>query len=259
MSKSASIHTAGKAATWAVVPAAGVGKRMRSTIPKQYLPLDGRPVLEHTLNALLSSPHICGLVIALGEDDGYWHDINIDTDKPVLRTVGGSERANSVLNAITTLLLHHCDEGTGHLWVMVHDAVRPCLRTGDIARLVTEVDGDSNGGILARPVRDTMKRQSADRHAPRIDTTVDRRGLWHALTPQYFPAQMLKTAIENMLDTDPAAITDEASAMENAGYSPRLVTGYDDNIKITHPDDLRIASLFLQHIHTIDADEVADD
>jgi 2-C-methyl-D-erythritol 4-phosphate cytidylyltransferase len=227
---------------------------MQSAIPKQYLPLDGRPVIEHTLNTLLSSPHICGLVIALGEDDGYWDDIDIDTDKPMLRTAGGSERANSVLNAITALLLHHADQDTSHVWVMVHDAVRPCLRQSDIARLVAEVDGDSNGGILARPVRDTMKRQSANEADPRIDTTVDRQGLWHALTPQYFPARLLKTAIESMISTDPAAITDEASAMENAGYSPRLVTGYDDNIKITHPDDLRIASLFLQHIHTNDTE-----
>jgi len=255
----ASIHTDARPAIWAVVPAAGVGKRMQSAIPKQYLALDGRPVLEHTLNTLLSSPHIYGLVIALGEDDGYWGDIDIDTDKPVLRTVGGSERANSVLNAITALLMQYGDEDSSHVWAMVHDAVRPCLRRSDIARLVTEVDGDSNGGILARPVRDTMKRQSAEQGAPRIDNTVDREGLWHALTPQYFPAQLLKTAIESMLDTDTSAITDEASAMENAGYSPRLVTGYDDNIKITHPDDLRIASLFLQHIQTIDADEVADD
>ena len=239
---------------WAIVPAAGVGRRMGSDIPKQYLPLNGRPVLEHTIDALLSSEHVCGLVIALGSDDEYWDDICVNTDKPVIRAIGGTERANSVLNAISTLLqLPAADDAPGEdIWVMVHDAVRPCLRQSDIDRLVSEVGADENGGILARQVRDTMKRQSTGRsgseQVPRIESTVDRVGLWHALTPQFFPARALKAAIETMLAADAAAITDEASAMENAGFSPRLVCGYEDNIKITQPDDLRLAGLYLQQI-----------
>lgn len=247
ISESAMTHTARR--IWAVVPAAGVGRRMQSAIPKQYLPLDGRPVIEHTLKALLASDHIHGVVVALGEDDEYWDDVQIHThngeNKPILRAPGGKERANSVLNAIFVLL---AETGDDLLWVMVHDAVRPCLRQEDIEKLVEQVGDDINGGILARPVRDTMKRQRSGSDTETsycIDSTVDRTGLWHALTPQYFPARALFSAIESTLETDPDAITDEASAMEHAGYTPRLIEGYEDNIKITHPDDLRLASLYL--------------
>lgn len=241
---------------WAVVPAAGVGKRMQSSIPKQYLPLEGQPVLAHTLNTLLDSPLIAGLAVALGEHDEYWDDIQLNSDKPVLRVPGGEERANSVLNAIDAVLTACAETSKDHgqdLWVMVHDGVRPCLRQSDIEKLVIEAGIDNNGGILARPVRDTMKRQlpatgkSTDNSAC-IDLTVERNGLWHALTPQFFHAESLRAAISAMLETMPEAITDEASAMEQAGFKPRLVHGFEDNIKITHPDDLRLAGLFLQQI-----------
>ncbi len=227
---------------WAVVPAAGIGKRMQSNIPKQYLPLNGRPVLEHTLNALLQNKNIIGLVIALQEDDSYWSDIKIHSDKPVLLASGGKERADSVLNALDTLLQSECFNEESD-WVMVHDAVRPCVRQKDIDSLVEEVGADSNGGLLALPVRDTMKRQHVDN--PTVSSTIDRDNLWHALTPQYFPAKNLKNALERAVQ-DNLTVTDEASAMELAGYSPRLVEGSEDNIKITRPDDLRLACLYLE-------------
>jgi 2-C-methyl-D-erythritol 4-phosphate cytidylyltransferase len=228
---------------WAIVPAAGIGKRMQSTTPKQYLPLNGHPVLEHTVNALLQNENISGLVIALRPDDAYWPDIKLIAEKPVLRAEGGKERADSVLNALNKLFQY--DQFSESDWVMVHDAVRPCLRQQDIDKLVTEVADENNGGLLALPVRDTMKRQNTGNMTATVDQTVDRKNLWHALTPQYFPALSLKYALENAL-SHKLVLTDESSAMELAGFSPKLVHGHEDNIKITRPDDLRLASLYLQ-------------
>jgi len=232
---------------WAVVPAAGVGKRMQSAIPKQYLPLNERPVLEHTLNRLLANESIEGLVIALQQDDAYWDDISIETDKPVIRAPGGKERADSVLSALDALLQQQGFDDASEedrLWVMVHDAVRPCVRQQDIEKLAAEVGDDANGGLLALPVRDTMKRQQADSDDSYVSETVDRENLWHALTPQYFQAKVLKTALESGIEQG-LAITDESSAMEFAGFTPRLVSGHEDNIKITRPADLQLASLYL--------------
>lgn len=230
---------------WALVPAAGIGKRMQSAIPKQYLLLNGRPVIEYTVNTLLKSPYICGLVIALQSGDDYWREIKIASDKPVIRAAGGVERADSVLNALHALM-HQSTYDAQADWVMVHDAVRPCLRPQDIEKLVQEVD-DVAGGLLALPVRDTMKRQRKSGHekANTVAETVDRENLWHALTPQYFPAHGLHNALEAAL-RNKQVVTDESSAMEMAGFSPRLVHGAEDNIKITRPDDLRLASLYLQ-------------
>jgi 2-C-methyl-D-erythritol 4-phosphate cytidylyltransferase len=231
-------------AIWAIVPAAGIGKRMQSDVPKQYLPLNGRPVLEHTINTLLKNKNINGLVIALRPDDVYFSDIKINSNKPVLRAAGGIERADSVLNALTTLFQHNQFDANND-WVMVHDAVRACLKQQDIDRLVSEVAEDENGGLLALPVRDTMKRQNVGKSIATVAKTIKRENLWHALTPQYFHAASLKNALEKAQLED-KEITDESSAMEFAGFSPRLVHGYEDNIKITRPDDLRLASLFLQ-------------
>jgi 2-C-methyl-D-erythritol 4-phosphate cytidylyltransferase len=228
---------------WAIVPAAGIGKRMQSDIPKQYLLLNGRPVIEHTINTLLKNENISGLVIALQPDDTYFSAIELTSEKPVVCTQGGKERADSVLNALNTLF--QTAEFEESDWVMVHDAVRPCLRQQDIDKLVAEVADDENGGLLALPVRDTMKRQIAGNTAAIVEQTVDRDNLWHALTPQYFPASRLKNALHKALN-DGLLVTDESSAMELAGYTPRLVHGHEDNIKITRPDDLMLASLYLQ-------------
>ncbi|MEE9355950.1 MAG: 2-C-methyl-D-erythritol 4-phosphate cytidylyltransferase [Methylococcaceae bacterium] len=235
---------------WAIVPAAGVGKRMQSNIPKQYLPLNERPVLEHTLNILLENKNISGLVIALQVDDAYWSDIKIHSEKTVLRAEGGSERVDSVLSALKLLSTHELFNAETD-WVMVHDAVRPCLQHHDINKLVREVETD-DGGLLALPVRDTMKRQAvvevdsvkSKPASTRVEKTIDRENLWHALTPQYFPAVKLKQALEKA-QQNKQRVTDESSAMEMLGFSPRLVTGDETNIKITRPDDLGLAALYL--------------
>lgn len=229
---------------WAVVPAAGIGRRMQSDMPKQYLPLNGRPVLEHTINVLLHNQYISGLVIALQADDVYYTDIQLSCSKPVLRAHGGKERVDSVLNALQTLFQSDQFDINSD-WVMVHDAVRACLRNDDIDKLVAEVGTDSNGGLLAIPVRDTMKKQHADQAVSSVAKTVERENLWHALTPQYFPANSLKQALEKAR-LQGLNVTDESSAMELAGFSPKLVYGHEDNIKITRPDDLRLASLYLK-------------
>ncbi len=231
-------------AIWAIVPAAGIGKRMLSDIPKQYLSLNNRPVIEHTINALLENENISGLVIALQSDDDYWQQITLHSQKPVLTTNGGKERADSVLNAINELF-NYPKFNADTDWVMVHDAVRPCLRQQDINKLVLEIGQDKSGGLLALPVRDTMKRQSDVTSTARVEKTICRENLWQALTPQYFPATSLKNALQQALQ-DNISITDESSAMEAAGFSPRLVQGHEDNIKITRPDDLRLAGVYLQ-------------
>ena len=230
-----------KSSIWAIVPAAGIGQRMQSDIPKQYLPLHGATVLEHTLNKLLSVDAVKGLVISLQQHDSYWDDLQISSDKPVLVAEGGVERSDSVANALSALRkVDSFDEFSD--WVLVHDAVRPCVRTADIELLIKEVEANEAGGLLALPVRDTMKRQSAD---ATVQATVDREGLWHALTPQLFPYHVLRDALSKAKQQG-VVITDESSAVEHAGFHPLLVQGHEDNIKITRPGDLRLAELYLQ-------------
>ncbi len=226
---------------WAVIPAAGIGRRMQSEIPKQYLKLIGRPVLEHTLNRLLSVDRVLGAVVALQNGDPYWSEVQVNTVKPVIVAAGGSERCRSVLNALEALAA--LPEYTGNnTWVLVHDAVRPCVSIDDIQNLIGGVAGTESGGLLATPVRDTMKRQD-DNQA--VQQTIDRTGLWHALTPQLFACDRLSGAIASAL-ADGYVVTDESSAMEHAGYRPKLVAGREDNIKITRPADLRLAELYLR-------------
>lgn len=233
--------TIAKRSIWAVVPAAGIGKRMQSDIPKQYLSLHGEPVLEHTLNKLLSVGAVKGLVISLQENDKYWDRVTLHSDKPVLIAKGGNERSDSVLNALNVLAdVDGFEEVLD--WVMVHDAVRPCVRVSDIERLISEVADNEAGGLLASPVRDTMKRQGIE---PIVHETIDREGLWHALTPQLFPYRLLRDALLKVTEKE-IAITDESSAVEYLGFCPVLVQSHEDNIKITRPGDLRMAEFYLE-------------
>lgn len=222
---------------WALIPAAGVGRRMGADRPKQYLPLAGRTVLEQTLQRFIDHPAIAGLVVVVGADDPYWPELRLACDKPLLRAVGGAERCHSVRNGLERLREEAAEED----WVLVHDAARPCLGRADIDRLMADTADDAVGGILAVPVRDTMKR--ADAHG-RIAATEPREGLWHALTPQMFRLGRLYAALGQALD-DAVLVTDEASALEHSGASPLLVEGRADNIKITRPEDLALAEFFL--------------
>ena len=223
---------------WAVVPAAGVGKRMQADRPKQYLEIDGRPLIEYAITQLMANPHIEGVVVAISADDEYWPALEIALAKPLWVVEGGVERCHSVLNALQELATHAHDDD----WVLVHDAARPCVRAEDIARLIEQLANDPVGGLLAVPVRDTMKRAAANR---RVITTEEREGLWHALTPQMFRYGKLRHALEQAIE-DESLVTDEASAMELVEYEPLLVEGHADNIKVTRPEDLALAAFYLQ-------------
>ncbi|MFO1420870.1 MAG: 2-C-methyl-D-erythritol 4-phosphate cytidylyltransferase [Candidatus Competibacteraceae bacterium] len=223
---------------WALVPAAGVGKRMGSTVPKQYLPLAGRPVIAHALATLLDHPRIAGVVVAIGAEDEWWLTVaaELSTTKPLRVVIGGVERCHSVLNGLEALR----EWATPSDWILVHDAARPCLTVGDVDRLL-ELDDDPVGGLLAVPARDTLKQVD---NAGRVAATVDRARLWHALTPQMFRLEMLREALRAALARG-LLVTDEAAAMEAAGFAPRLVEGRADNLKITRPEDLALAEFYL--------------
>jgi len=229
---------------WAVVPAAGSGRRMGGDIPKQYLPLQGSTVLERTLNTLFACEFIEGVVLVLSPEDVYWPEIAPRfSGKNLMCVAGGDERCHSVLNAV-----HHlCGFAAAHDWVLVHDAARPCVRASDITELIETLADDICGGLLGVPAADTMKRLGED---GRIEGTIDRQALWHAQTPQMFRLGLLQAAMEHAIAQD-RLVTDEASAMEMAGYRPCMVRGHADNIKITVPSDLTLAEFYLQGHHTV--------
>ena len=232
---------------WVVIPAAGTGRRMQADCPKQYLELQGKTVIEQTLTHFSHHPRINGIVVAIADHDSIWPTLTVDTDKPVYTVSGGTERCHSVLNALNFLK----DKTRDTDWVLVHDAARPCLRREDLDKLMITMAQHPQGGILAVPVRDTLKHVDV---AGVIKDTVDREPLWHALTPQMFHVGLLREALAKAI-TEGVLVTDEASAMEHAGYSPLVVEGHADNIKITRPEDLALASFYLASI----SDEAASD
>jgi 2-C-methyl-D-erythritol 4-phosphate cytidylyltransferase len=217
---------------WAVIPAAGSGRRMRAAVAKQYLSFNGKTLLEHCLDRLLSHPAIDGAVLVLGVDDEHWQQLGYKPGKPLLTAIGGAERQDSVYAGLLALE-RHCGDAVA----LVHDAVRPLVSHEDLGRVIDAVLGNEAGAILASPVTDTLKRQDADM---RIEATVAREGLWRALTPQAFRLALLMDALRRVID-EGIAVTDDAQAVEMAGYSPLLVEGSADNIKITTPGDLQLA------------------
>lgn len=223
--------------TWAVVPAAGRGTRFGAPLPKQYLPLAGRLVVEHSLRAVLDHPDVDGVVVALAAGDADWPGWRELGGKPVLTCTGGAERADSVLAALHALPASVSEDQ----WVLVHDAARPCLHRDDLARLLAEGGADPVGALLAAPVRDTLKR--ADEQG-RAAATEPREALWRALTPQLFRRGSLLRALEAAARAG-LRVTDEAMAIERLGLRPRLVEGRDDNLKITTPADLALAEFLL--------------
>jgi 2-C-methyl-D-erythritol 4-phosphate cytidylyltransferase len=218
-------------AFWAVIPAAGVGARMAADRPKQYLQLGGLTILEHSLLCFLDHPGLRGLVISLAVDDPYWPTLPCALDSRIQRVAGGKERADSVLNALLHLHAKGADDND---WVLVHDAARPNLARADLDNLLGELANDPVGGLLAVPAKDTLKRVDGN---GRVTETVDRSLIWQAYTPQMFRLGPLHRALADSLVSN-VAITDESSAMEWAGQSPRLIEGRADNIKVTRPEDL---------------------
>lgn len=227
-----------KCSVWAVVPAAGKGLRMGADIPKQYLHIAGKPVLQHTLEIFVGHSQIAGVAVAIAADDRLWATLDGVLTRKLRVTTGGRERCHSVLAGIDAL----SEDANDRDWVMVHDAARPCLRGADIDRMIDELKTSPWGGILAIPVRDTLKRCN---DAGEIEQTIDRAPLWRALTPQMFRLGLLRDAITAALAQD-LFVTDEAQAIEAAGGIPRVVEGHADNIKITCPADVQLAEIYLR-------------
>ena len=220
---------------WLVMPAAGIGRRFGADRPKQYAPLCGRTVIEWALMPFLTDPRCAGAVVALAEDDPYWTTIAPPT---VLATAGGEERSHSVRNGLAAL----ADRAAGDDWVLVHDAARPCLSRQDLDGLLAELGAHPVGGLLAAPAADTLKRADGARN---VQQTVDRTGLWRALTPQMFRYGRLCEALDRA-HADGRVPTDEAQALEWLGDVPRLVAGAAANLKITSAADLALAAALLK-------------
>ncbi|CUR53613.1 2-C-methyl-D-erythritol 4-phosphate cytidylyltransferase [Serratia symbiotica] len=218
----------------AIVPAAGIGSRMKSSCPKQYLIINHYSIIEHTIYSLLNHPRIKKIIVVISFKDQYFKKLPIFNDPRITVTIGGKYRIHSVLAGLK--LVHNTK------WVLIHDAVRPCLHITDLTRLLLITEYNNIGGILAVPVRDTIK--YAKNNTNIISNTIKRKNLWQALTPQLFPLKLLKFCLQNILNKG-IIITDEASALEYFNYYPLLINGRSDNIKITWPEDLSIAKFYL--------------
>ncbi|HET8899521.1 MAG TPA: 2-C-methyl-D-erythritol 4-phosphate cytidylyltransferase [Rhodanobacteraceae bacterium] len=233
---------------WCVVPAAGNSQRFGASVPKQYQPIAGATLLEHTLQRLAAHPRVAGLMVVLAADDPHWArtfpalaGASADTaltlrGKPLRSVPGGATRADSTLAGLMALPAMVRDPD----FVLVHDAARPCLRADDLTRLI-EGATQKDGGLLAAPLRDTLKRSDAFGHCL---STEPRKSRWRAFTPQIFRRGELTQALLSAR-SEQVEITDEAMAMEHSGHTPLLVEGADDNIKVTTPADLAMAEFLL--------------
>lgn len=224
---------------WCVVPAAGRGTRVGGSIPKQYLPLAGRPLILHTLERLALHPRVAGLMVVLGEGDTHWPGIDDLYGKPVRTTIGGAERCDSVLAGVRALPADVAED----MFVLVHDAARPCVREADITRLM-DVGMPAGGGLLGAPLRDTLKRAG---HDGRSEVTEPRDHRWRAFTPQMFRRGELSAAL-HAAHAAGITVSDEAMAMERAGFAPLLVEGAEDNIKVTTATDFALAEFLLSRM-----------
>ena len=222
---------------WAIVPAAGTGSRMQSDCPKQYLALNNKPVLVHALERLGTCPGISGVGLGISPDDTRWPALGFDADWLVCVCDGGAERAETVSNLLTAMSGTIADRD----WVLVHDAARPCVTHAEIISLM-KMAARTDGGLLGRPLTDTIKLADDSGHVRR---TVPREGLWRAQTPQMFRYAALRAALRKAGESG-TSVTDEASAMEQAGIHPLMVEGRPGNIKITLPGDLELAEIFMQ-------------
>ena len=224
---------------YALIPAAGAGTRLRAELPKQYLPLAGKPMLWHAVKAM-SEPPIENVFVVLAPDDRQFDKFDWSAFAGRLEPLycGGETRRDTVRNGmVAAMAAVDADD-----WMLVHDAARPCLPGRDLANLIRETGDDRIGGILALPVADTVKRAGKDEAGTqRVAGTEDRSQLWLAQTPQMFRCALLVEALQKAQ----AAVTDEAGALEQLGLRPRLVTGSRENIKVTFPEDLKLAAAIL--------------
>ena len=222
---------------WAILPAAGAGKRFSTQKPKQFFELNGQLVAEHSLRRLRAVTQIEAIIIPSDIDYTMWSQVPSLQQSNVKQVKGGEQRAHSVLNGLLSLDQVASDND----WVLVHDIARPCITFTDINKLINAVENHPAGGILTASVNETLKKVSSDQQ---IEATVDRAQYLRAQTPQIFKFSLLKTAIENCLKAG-ITPTDEAFAIEYAGLPVLAVEGRQDNIKITRQEDLAIASAIL--------------
>jgi 2-C-methyl-D-erythritol 4-phosphate cytidylyltransferase len=222
---------------WSIVPAAGTGQRFGGEVPKQFQMLNAKPLAQHTLTALLSLPVIQKIVVPCDMSFEGWKQVEAIQSPRVQLIGGGSTRAESVLNGLMSLV----DVADPNDWILVHDMARPCVTEKDITSLIDELKDNSVGGLLVSPINETLKIVDTSN---RVTKTVSREHYRKAQTPQLFRFQLLMSAMKDMLDSQYQP-TDEAAAMEQAGYKVQTVEGRQDNIKITCPEDLLIAQAIL--------------
>jgi 2-C-methyl-D-erythritol 4-phosphate cytidylyltransferase len=223
---------------WAVIPAAGSGSRMGAALPKQYLSIDGRTVLEHTLRRVLAFARVRRVVVSIARDDAWFAGLPVASDARVQTCIGGAERCDSVLNALDVVAA----QARADDLVLVHDAARPCVRLSEIVALVAAAAAESTGALLAMPVVDTVKQADAE---GRVAQTLDRNQVWLAATPQVIRYGVLRDALIDARRNG-INVTDEAQAVERLGGKPRLVACSRDNLKITRAEDLALAAFWLQ-------------
>ena len=222
----------------ALIPAAGIGSRMGAEIPKQYQLLAGRPLIGHTIGVMCACARVAQVYVVLSPTDALFRQQDWSAFNGRMEPLycGGVTRAASVLNGLMAM----ADAVDADDWVMVHDAVRPCLTARLIERLIHEIADDPVGGVLAMPVADTLKRGDSTQH---IVSTEPRENLWQAQTPQMFRYRLL---LEALRAARPGTVTDEASAIEQLGLKPRLVMGSPGNLKLTWPEDIHFAEISLK-------------
>ena len=222
-----------------IVPASGLGSRMKGNIPKQYLKLNnGLSVLDQTLKTLLSIDKIKGCVVAISKNDTQFKQSEYFNHSKLLATaIGGKERFHSVISALNTLKPFAKDND----WILVHDAARPCVKSSDVINLIKQLNDHPTGGLLATQVVDTVKQGRNSR----VQKTLDRSNLWQAQTPQMYRFGVLSKALDNIIKND-LSITDEASSIEALGLESVLVEASKSNLKITTPEDLDLANFYLE-------------
>lgn len=222
---------------WAVVAASGTGQRMSAGLPKQYLQFSGKTIIEHTLDRLTDFSNLSGIILVINAKDKHWSELKYQSHKPLITTIGGEQRQQSVYQGLLKLKESIADDCI----VLVHDAVRPLITHQDLENVVRVAKVNEAGAVLASPVADSLKQQDG---AGNIKSTVSRQGLWRALTPQAFRLSLLLRALSHVIDNR-LDITDDAAAVEALGLKPKLVKGNANNIKITLPEDLALA----EHIY----------
>jgi 2-C-methyl-D-erythritol 4-phosphate cytidylyltransferase len=220
---------------YVIIVAAGSGQRFASDTPKQFLEIAGKLAIQHCIDAFDAVAGIEGIVLVMPKNQALWQDIELNAKKPLMLTIGGASRAESVQHGLEILEPLVQDVS----WILVHDAARVCVANSDIKKLIKICNKYNQGGLLVKPINDTIKYSEDGDH---VIKTIDRNNLYAALTPQMFPYRQL---LDVLTSADHASITDEASAFEQAGIKPLMVRGRADNIKLTYADDLLLATFIL--------------